>query len=112
MEQQRGFLVSLVAGTCLLAAGGVACAADYVAQPSAYHAYRFPGWNGSWSYETGLPATSYVTPAYAGPYGLPYLPSGYAVTRYDGAPPHCVWVTRRTNGYGGRILVWPVGGCS
>jgi len=117
MGKQRGFWVSFIAGTGLLLAGG-AFAADYGAPQGGtasgwnVHAYRFPGWFGSWSYETGLPARSYVTPPYAGPYGFPYLPTGYAITRYDGAPPHCVWVTRRTNGYGGRILVWPVGGCS
>jgi len=65
-----------------------------------------PGWAGSWSWETGQIPTAYVVPAYGSG-----LPTGYAVTRYDGAPPYCAWITRRTNGYGGRILVWPVAYC-
>jgi hypothetical protein len=63
-------------------------------------------WGDSWSWETGQVPTAYVEPAYS-----VGLPTGYAVTRFDGAPPYCAWITRRSNGYGGRILVWPVASC-
>jgi hypothetical protein len=117
MGEQLKLAAAIVFGISFVTLGNPVSAADLVVPHAAVRApygaaaYPYPGWYGNWSRETGLPITSYVDPPYAGPYGYPYLPAGYNVMHYQAASPYCGWVTRRGNGYGGRVVIWPVEGC-
>jgi hypothetical protein len=112
------YIAPIAATLALLLSGHTAGAAD--ARQGVRHAawtdsrpdyFWLSGTYGSWSYATGrFSGLRFPYEAYP-PYSGSRLPTGYAVSYYDRIPPYCTWVTRRMNGYGGRVLLWPLEVC-
>jgi hypothetical protein len=109
--------VPIAAALVLLAMGQSADAADVrKGVGGAWHQsgpdyFWLSGTFGTWSVGTGqFHALRFPYEAYP-PYSGSRLPTGYRVSYYDRIPPYCTWVTRRTNGYGGQVLLWPLEVC-
>jgi hypothetical protein len=118
MLKQPKFIACVAAAVGFLTLGHPADAADarLVANQRAWRQsgpdyFWLSGTFGSWSVATGrFHALRFPYEAYP-PYSGARLPTGYRVSYYDRIPPYCTWVTRRTNGYGGQVLLWPLEVC-